>query len=446
MMQAAGQHVEARPCASRLHTGVHQVKSIAVAILAAMLSVPAAAQIPPFFPNLTRQQTYTPHLASSTDPEGANFDLRVIPPGATLTVLNVDGPGEITHLWFTMDDDENYALKRVVLKMYWDGDKNPSVLAPIGDFFGLGLGLYHTWDSLVLSVAPDKSLNSFFPMPFERHARITVTNEGHEPVTAFYYNVNYRTYDHKLPDGTLYFHAEYRQAQPNPGWTNEWVNNQTPRADCTPNFSGQGNYVFLDTKGHGQYVGLTFSVLQNQDSWWGEGDAMFFIDGSKKPVMYGTGSEDYFHGAWGFGGARNQLSQHPFSYPLYGAPIVGSQLAGSRSSLYRFDLHSPVPFHTSFKGTIEHGSGNDRSDNFYSVAYWYQAPPQQAPLPALPPVNERIPALQPVGGPGNAGRGPYMDLNGRPDGAARRDGVDASVQGAPSQMRSVICKDYRGEK
>lgn len=422
------------------------MKSIAIAILLATLGAPAGAQIPPWFPDLTQQQTYTPHLVSSTDPEGANFDLRVIPPGATLTVFDVNGPGEITHLWFTMDDAENYALKRVVLRMYWDNDHTPSVLAPIGDFFGLGLGVYHAWHSLVLSVAPDKALNSFFPMPFARHARITVTNEGSQPVTAFYYNVNYRTYDHPLPKDTLYFHAEYRQAQPNRGWTNDWVNNQTPRADCTPNFSGRGNYVFLDTTGRGQYVGLTFSVLQNQDSWWGEGDAMFFIDGSKQPVMYGTGSEDYFHGAWGFGGARNQLSQHPFSYALYGAPIVGSQLAGSRSSLYRFDLHDPVPFHSAFKGTLEHGSANDRSDNFYSVAYWYQAPPQRQPLPALPPVNDRLPRLEPVGGPGNAGRGVTLDLGGRPDGASRKDGVDASVAGAPSEMRAVICQGYRGEQ
>jgi len=93
---------------------------------------------------------------------------------------------------------------------------------------------------------------------------------------------------------------------------------------------------------------------------------MFFIDGAKDPSIAGTGSEDYFLGAWGFGG-------EPFSYQLYGAPVVGKELAGSRSSVYRFHLAQPIPFTKSFKATIEHGNANDRSDNFYSVAYWYQA-------------------------------------------------------------------------
>lgn len=122
---------------------------------------------------------------------------------------------------------------------------------------------------------------------------------------------------------------------------------------------------------------------------------MFFIDGSKTPDIVGTGSEDYFLGAWDFGG-------HPFSYQLYGAPIVGAELAGGCSSVYRFHLDQPIPFTRSFKATIEHGHANARSDNYYSVAYWYQAEPHK-PFPPLPPVEDRLPAIQPVGGPGNAG-------------------------------------------
>lgn len=127
---------------------------------------------------------------------------------------------------------------------------------------------------------------------------------------------------------------------------------------------------------------------------WGEGDDMFFIDGEKSPSIAGTGAEDYFLGAWDFGG-------HPFSYPLYGAPVVGDELVGSRSSVYRFHLDSPIPFSKSIKATIEHGHANYRSDNYYSVAYWYQAEPH-ASYPALPPVADRLPKLQAVGGPGNA--------------------------------------------
>lgn len=373
------------------------MKYLASVSLLLAASVTAFCQTPNWQPDLTQQQTYTPHRASSTDPTGANRDFRTVAPGATETVLDVDGPGTIAHIWFTIADNEPYNLKRIVLRMYWDGETDASVETPIGDFFGLGLGEYHTWQSEMLSVGNDKSLNCFFPMPFAHHARITVTNEGKQPILALYYNIDYRTYSHPLPPGTLYFHAEYRQAQPNRGWTNNWKTNGDPLVNDKTNPDGNGNYVWMEAKGHGQYVGVTMSVLQNQDMWWGEGDDMFFIDGSKTPQIVGTGTEDYFLGAWDFGG-------HPFSYQLYGAPVVGPELAGGRSSVYRFHLAQPIPFTRSFKATIEHGNANHRSDNFYSVAYWYQAEPH-APLPPLPPVQQRLPSLQPVGGPGNAGAG-----------------------------------------
>ncbi len=353
----------------------------------------AYAQNSSWQPDLTRQQTYTLHRESSTDPTGRNADFRVVAPGATQTVLDVDGPGVISHIWFTIADPEPYHLKRIVLRMYWDGESTPSVEAPIGDFFGLGLGTYHNWQSQMLSVGSDKALNCFFPMPFERHARITVTNEGTRPINALYYNIDYRKLAGNLPLDTVYFHAQYRQGQPNHSTVSGWVDNGDPKVNDKKNEDGADNYVWMEAKGHGQYVGVTMSVLQNQDYWWGEGDDMFFIDGAEKPAIIGTGSEDYFLGAWDFGG-------HPFSYQLYGVPVVGEELAGSRSSVYRFHLDSPIPFTKSFKATIEHGHANARSDNYYSVAYWYQAEPHEA-FPALPAVEQRIPELQSVGGPGN---------------------------------------------
>jgi Protein of unknown function (DUF2961) len=367
------------------------------AILCALgaFALGAQAQSHGWQPDLTVQQTYTPHRASSTDSKGANADARRVAPGATETVLDAGGPGEISHIWFTIADNEPYHLKRIVLRIYWDGEQNPSVEAPIGDFFGLGLGDYQNWQSELLSVGSVKALNSFFPMPFAHHARITVTNEGEQPIVALYYNIDYRTYNHPLPPDTLYFHAQYRQSQPNRGWTTDWKSNGDPQVNDKVNLDGKDNYVWFEAKGHGQYVGVTMSVLQNQDMWWGEGDDMFFIDGVEKPSIVGTGSEDYFLGAWDFGG-------EPFSYQLYGAPVVGTEFAGSRSSVYRFHLDSPIPFSKSFKATIEHGHANARSDNYYSVAYWYQAEPHEA-FPPLPPVGERLPALQPTGGPGNAG-------------------------------------------
>lgn len=359
-----------------------------------LLSFFVVAQSLSPWPDPTRQQTYQLHRASSADPTGGNADFRAVAPGATETVLDVDGPGMISHLWFTIADDEPYNLKRIVLRIYWDNEATPSVESPIGDFFGLGLGKYVDWHSEMLSVGSERALNCFFPMPFAHHARITVTNQGTQPIHALYYNIDYRTYTHKLPGGTLYFHAQYRQAQPNHGWTNKWVHNWDPPVGDRPNLDGKDNYVWMEAKGHGQFVGVTMSVLQNQDNWWGEGDDMFFIDGALQPGINGTGSEDYFLGAWDFGG-------HPFSYALYGAPVVGKEKAGSESSVYRFHLDSPIPFHTAFKATIEHGHANHRSDNFYSVAYWYQAEPH-APFPSLPPVADRIPRIQATGGPGNA--------------------------------------------
>ncbi len=156
----------------------------------------------------------------------------------------------------------------------------------------------------------------------------------------------------------------------------------------------EDNYIWMEASGRGHFVGVTMSILQNQDFWWGEGDDMFFIDGETTPSIVGTGSEDYFLGAWDFG-------DHPFSYGLFGAPVKGDERAGSRSSVYRFHLDSPIPFTRSLKATIEHGNANHRSDNYFSVAYWYQTEPHAA-FPALPAVDLRLPRLHPVGGPGSA--------------------------------------------
>ena len=369
---------------------------VACALVAGLASAPMIlAQRGGTLTSLPEPRDYVLKRVSSYDRSGGNADYRTIEPGATLKVLDESGPGVITHVWFTLADDEKYHLKKIVLRMYWDSESTPSVETPLGDFFGLGLGDYYNYESAPLSVAPTKALNSFFPMPFQKHARITVTNMGTQKVDAFYFNLDLQVHSKPLAADTLYFHAQYRQATPNKGATNDWTNNGDPRANDRKNLTGEGNYVWMETTGRGQFVGVTMSVLQNQDDWWGEGDDMFFIDGATEPTITGTGSEDYFIGAYGF--------QKPFSYLLYGAPIVGEELAGSRSSLYRFHLDSPIPFTKSIRATIEHGHANTRSDNYYSVAYWYQTEPHALFLP-LPAVEERLPRLYPVGGPGNAGK------------------------------------------
>jgi len=369
---------------------------VAVAVLISLSFGPMVfAQWAGASSSLPDPRDYVLKRVSSYDRSGGNSDFRTIEPGATLTVLDEAGPGVITHVWFTLADDENYHLKKIVLRMYWDGESTPSVEAPLGDFFGLGLGEYRTFESAPLSVAPTRALNSFFPMPFQKHARITVTNMGKQKVDAFYFNLDVQIHSKSLPADTLYFHAQYRQATPNKGVTNDWTDNGDPRADQRKNLNGEGNYVWMEATGRGHFVGVTMSVLQNQDFWWGEGDDMFFIDGAMEPTITGTGSEDYFSGAYDF--------QRPFSYALYGAPVVGEERVGGRSSVYRFHLDSPIPFTKSIKATIEHGHANVRSDNYYSVAYWYQTEPH-AVFPELPPVDDRLPRVFAVGGPGNAGR------------------------------------------
>jgi hypothetical protein len=323
---------------------------------------------------LTKPQQYVLKRISSYDRTGGNHDYRPLAPGESLTLLDESGPGEVSHVWITIASDERFHLKKMVLRMYWDGETSPSVEAPVGDFFGLGLGDYFLYQSVPLSVGGDKALNCFFPMPFQKHARITLSNEGQRRAEAVYWNIDMRTYKSPLSVETLYFHAQYRQAAPNKAFPENQVN-----------LEGQENYVWMEAAGRGHFAGVTMSVVENQDGWWGEGDDMFFVDGEKLPSINGTGSEDYFLGAWDFGGK-------PFAYGLFGAPLVGAELQGGRWSVYRFHLDSPIPFTKSLRATIEHGHANDRGDNFYSVAYWYQSEPHAA-FPVLPAAEMRLPRV-----------------------------------------------------
>ena len=350
---------------------------------------------------LARLRDYTTHRISSTDPSGANGDGSHSDPvkaGETRTLAEIEGPGILKDWWMTIATREPYHLKKCVLRIYWDGAAEPAVEAPVGDFFGLGLGQYYVWESGPLAVGSQKALNSNFPMPFRRSAKITFTNEGEEALGALYYNIDWERHA-TLPDDLAYFHAEYRQATPNKGTTSEWGLNRD--VNSLINLDGEHNYVFFETQGRGHYVGVTLSVLQNQGDWWGEGDEMIFVDNMKKPAMTGTGSEDYFRGAWCYGGCA--ISPFGFSYPTfadqrYGNPQNGGDNRGAQWMVYRFHTDSPIPFKQSFKMTMEHGHANHRSDNWYSTAYWYQTSPTHPRAP-LPPVAERIPGMVNTEGP-----------------------------------------------
>lgn len=367
-------------------------------VLLAAQSVHAAE-----FDGLYTLKNYTQERLGSYDRSGANDDgnwKNSIKPGETRTIGDVEGPGIITHMWYTIATNEIYHLKKIVLRIYWDDDPLPAVESPIGDFFGLGLGEYFLYESGPLSVGSQKALNCYFPMPFRKKARLTVTNEGHEPIGAFYYNIDWQKHE-SIPDDAAYFYAEYRQATPTKGRTDDWNFNLDKQVNDHPNTDGKDNYVMMETEGRGHFVGVTHSILQNQGDWWGEGDEMMFIDNRTSPTIIGTGSEDYYLGAWCYGGCGISAfgTAYPtFAYKHYGNPVNGGDHRGSKWMVYRFHTDSPVPFKDYFKMTMEHGHGNHRSDNWYSVAYWYQQGSHKNRKP-LPPVNERLPHSVNTGGP-----------------------------------------------
>jgi hypothetical protein len=343
---------------------------------------------------LARFRDYKTSRSSSWDRTGGNGDAVPVDPGKTVTLIDIAGAGVVTHLWFTINSSDPMHLKNLVLRGWWDGESSPSIETPIGDFFGLGLGEYYTWQSSLVAVAPMKALNAYFKMPFASAARLTVTNEGTIRTDDLYFAVDYVTLP-QLPDNLGRFHAQYRQAAPCKGWTDNWTNEYAPDINGKKNLNGEGNYVFLEATGRGHFVGVTHAVLQNQDQWFGEGDDMIFIDGDTAPTINGTGTEDYYNGAWDFGG-------NAFANMHQGAPyIVNPERIGGRYCLFRWHTESPITFETSIRVTIEHGHANHRSDNFYSAAFWYQAEPHAA-FPALPKPADRVPRVFRAGGAGAA--------------------------------------------
>ena len=342
-----------------------------------------------------RLRNYKTRRSSSWDRTGGNNDAVKVEAGKAATLLDITGAGVVTHIWFTVSSEDEYHLKNLVLRAWWDGEASPSVEVPLGDFYGLGLGEYFTYQSALLAVAPMKALNAYFQMPFASAARLTVTNDGKVPVDSLYFAVDYVTFP-ALPADVGRFHAQYRQAAPNKGWTDNWQHNWDDPVGDKKNLDGAGNYVFLEAAGKVHFVGVTQAIEQNQDGWFGEGDDMIFIDGDKLPTINGTGTEDYYNGAWDFGGQA-------FGYQHNGAPQITDpkERLGGRYCLYRWHIESPITFEKSIRVTIEHGHANHRSDNFYSTAYWYQTEPHAA-FPALPAAADRIPRVFREGGPGAA--------------------------------------------
>lgn len=316
--------------------------------------------------------------ASTWDRTGGNDDSLFVPAGHTVTIAEDTGPGRVTHLWTTLLTPDLYWGRRLVLRAYWDGEQSPSVEVPFGDFFGAGNCIAAPFSSAVLEAAPRdaRSLHCWFPMPFADGFRITVTNESDLPVFALYTYVDYERWPEADPDAGR-FHA----------W---W--NRTPRAPITGppgtyepalHASADGNYEFVSVRGRGHYVGAMLSIASADGGWYGEGDDMIFVDSEEwPPALHGTGTEDYFGTAWG--------PAEPFSSPSFGQPVSQREDWAGFSTVYRFHLHDPITFERSLRATIERGHANDRSDDYSSVAYWYQVG-RTEPLPPLAPVADRLP-------------------------------------------------------
>jgi hypothetical protein len=279
--------------------------------------------------DLTTLQRGKAGRCSSWDTTGGNMDCWFINPGESRVLADIAGPGAITHLWMTQPTH----YREVLIRITWDNARHPSVVCPLGDFFGLGHGIVNSYQSMFLTASTSQNnqmekgcaLNCYFRMPFRERAVVEIVNESKDVHVQCFY-VDYETYDKPLEDETLYFHAEFRRENPFGGWGHEIKVNQ-PETDI-PNegrTAWKNNYVILHTRGQGQYIGCNLSVTNFQGTWWGEGDDMIWVDGYKwPPDLHGTGSEDYLNQAW---------SMQPNAFLRNGSSIHESDTGGTRPAM-----------------------------------------------------------------------------------------------------------------
>lgn len=335
--------------------------------------------------NLPRIRKVRRRRASSYDRSGGNKDSVPVPAGTAVALLDFQGPGRITHIWMTLNPGEPHALRNILLRMYWDGESDPSVECPIGDFFGCGHGMTRNFSSVVLAMSPEdgKAFNSFFPMPFHRSARVEVVNQGAEECPELFFYIDYE--EGPQPEDVGTFHARWRRENPTDGIDEKGLTNWQFQMEGK-NQTGAGNYEILRATGEGHYVGCVLSIfnlrMTTRSNWYGEGDDMIFIDGDETPTLHGTGCEDYFNTAWG--------PRQTYSGLYHGIVLPGEANWAGPISVYRFHVTDPIQFARSIRVTIEHGHANNRSDDYSSVAYWYQREPHVVPWP-MAPVEARIP-------------------------------------------------------
>jgi hypothetical protein len=288
----------------------------------------------------------------------------VVEPAQTLELARIEGPGVVQSMWFT-----GRRLSRdLILRIYWDGQAQPSVECPLGDFFGAGWGTFAQIASVPVAVNPNNGLNCFWPMPFRGNARLTLENRGTEPFVC-YYQINYALTG--IGPDTGYFHAQFRRTNPLPFRT---------------------TYALVDgVSGPGHYVGTCLAVGVTNAGWWGEGEIKFFIDDDAEfPTICGTGTEDYFGGAYNWDVDGQYV---PYTTPFLGMHQVlrpdGLYRSQMRFGMYRWHIPDPIHFQTRLRVTLQalgwRGEGRylPLQCDIASVAYWYQALPTQ-PFPELP--------------------------------------------------------------
>jgi len=335
---------------------------------------------------------------SSWDQTGRNQDAWTIKKGETMVLADIKGPGKITHIWMTQANEDTEFFRKVLLKFYWDGEENPSILAPLGDFFCLGHGMVNSFQSLFFTSSASgafknkfggfTALNCYLPMPFNKSARVEMVNESDSDHCQYFY-IDYETYDAPFGDDIAYLHACFRRENPANGWAHEITSNAPP--SNIVNLTDKDNYLLLDAEGEGHVIGFNLSVTNLQHhvkrpherSWWGEGDEMIFIDGEPwPPSLHGTGSEDFLNQAFGM---------QPNAYLYNGSSIYEHETEGYQTS-YIFYVTNPVRFTKSVRASIEHGHGNHLANEYSSVAYWYQKEPHK--IFGIIPVQQRLPLVR----------------------------------------------------
>lgn len=287
-----------------------------------------------------------------------------IAPGETVTLCDTDGPGMITHIWFT-----GYVGHSFVMRIYWENEEFPSVEAPISAFFGCAYdenfkdrdGNYIVLNSAKILTAPGRGFNSYWEMPFAKHCRITMENRSKKEETLYYMISGWYG---EISQDAGYFHAAYRQEH--------------------PVTKGRAYTIIDGIEGRGCFAGVTLATGMNgNNTCWVEGEAKMYIDDDQYPSMNYTGTEDYFCGSYGFGNDIILNRYQTFSGMYTGLfAIVGDNRefynGQQRFLLYRFHEKDPVYFSKNFKMTIDNlGWTGPRYDDYTSVAYWYLEKPSK---------------------------------------------------------------------